>query len=423
MVDSQGNKGLRVAMLCVHSHPLGRLGTTDTGGMSVYICQVALELGKRGHVVDIFTRFNGLYSERTIDLSENVRLIQIKAGEKQPLSKLPLYFYLDEFIKGVDLFRDHGGLDYDIIHSHYWLSGWAGLWAQHHWSKPLVVTFHSIGVIKEKGIKNWNEPDLRLTCEKKLVAKCDLIISLTELEKQEIIQLCGGQLSNISVIQCGVDLDTFIPMNKKKARSALQIFDNKVNLLYVGRIDPLKGLGRLLSAAALLKKRLNFRLFIVGGDDPPGQEEERLVEMARNLGIEECVIFSGRVPQKDLPLYYSAADVFVFPSQYESFGLAGLEALACGTPIVATNVGVFSQILTEDFIGSLVFGSELEHLVVKIEEVSARSRNTRNQANQIRNAVTQYSWSQVAKSLCSEYKRLVQPNHVEVKDSAASKSG
>ncbi|MEN8230884.1 MAG: glycosyltransferase [Bacteroidota bacterium] len=413
MTRLQDRRHLHIAMFCVHSHPLGRLGTTDTGGMSVYIRQVAFELGEKGHQVDIFTRFNGLYDEEILELSENVRLIQVEAGGKRSLNRLSLYAHLDDFIKGVEAFRLQSGMAYDVIHSHYWLSGLAGLWAQNHWLKPLVITFHTVGEVKKKLSPDFNDPKIRLMSERELMKSCDLVIALTEFEKQEIIRLFDVPQSKISVIPCGVNLETFYPVDKMGVRKYLGMPGNEMDLLYVGRIDPMKGLDRLLEAVALLKQKIYCRLLIIGGDDSPCQEQDHLTQMARNLNIEECVTLAGSLSQQELPHYYSAADVFVFPSYYESFGLAGLEALACGTPVVATNVGAYSQLLTNPIAGRTVLDSSPESLAEKIEEVFIAGKKCHIQSGVIRNTVKQYTWKRVVDSLHLEYLRLVRANHTK----------
>ncbi|MEN8141371.1 MAG: glycosyltransferase [Thermodesulfobacteriota bacterium] len=410
-LPQDGPRKMRIAMFCVHSHPLGRLGTTDTGGMSVYIRQIAYELGKSGHQVDIFTRFTGLHAEKMLQLSENVRLIQLKAGEKKPLNRLALHACLAEFIKGVESFRLESKVDYDLIHSHYWLSGLAGLWAQKHWSRPLVITFHTVAAVKKKLAADSQDPKIRLTHEKELMQSCDLVVALTEFERQEISQLCAGQQANIAVIPCGVDLERFSPLAKMAARQGLGLADNERVLLYVGRIDPLKGLDRLLAAVALLQQNASWRLIIVGGDESPGQEERHLREMTRKLNIEECVTLAGSQAQQDLPRYYSAADLFVSPSYYESFGLTGLEALACGTPVVASNVGVFPQLLANRFVGRVRVNASPESLAAKIKELFMAGEKGNIPAGLIRNTVKGYSWRRVAQSLHWDYLGLVRANN------------
>ena len=403
-----GRQKTHLAMFCLHSHPLGNLGTKETGGMSVYICHLALELGKLGYFVNIFTLFNGLYHKKIMILGNNVRLIHITVHNNSPLNQQAVYSNVEEFIKGVEDYRSRTGITYDIIHSHYWLSGLVGLRVQKKWSKPHVITFHTICAIRKKIAPDSNTSDFRLRCEKELVNGCNLVVALTNQEKKNIRQLFKCLSSKISVIGCGVDLVTFSPVDKRKARKALGVSDSEMMLLYVGRIDPMKRVDRLLGAAALLNKEVLCKVFIVGGDRKPGPEQRKLYEMAEKLNIKDRLFFPGSLPQKILPLYYSGADVFIYPSAYESFGLAGLESLACGTPVLATEVGVFPQILTGRVNGRLLFDVNSKLVVKKTREVLAQCRGTKNVTEKIRNSIKEYTWARAARAMSSEYERLIQ---------------
>jgi len=201
-------------------------------------------------------------------------------------------------------------------------------------------------------------------------------------------------------------------MNRKDARRRIGLQDEENILLYVGRIDPMKGVDRLLAAAALLKDRMRFKLLIIGGDDSPQYEQKRLHDMVRTLGIEESVIFAGSLPQEELPLYYSAADVFALPSHYESFGLVGLESLACGTPVVAPDVGVYPQILNGGLTGRLAPNTRPESIAEKIAEVLSGRKDGENLPNEIRKSVIRFTWTGVADALIAEYRRLIKRNGV-----------
>ena len=405
-------ENLNIAMLCVHSYPKGQLGTTDTGGMSVYICETARELGKRGHRVDIYTRSYGPGQEGVITMDENVRLIHIKAGEDRHLTRNSLYPHLEKFIEGMETFRRKTGLRYDLAHSHYWLSGCAGRWARDSWSVPHVINFHTVGAAENMFSPGPAEPELRLIREKELVENCDCVISPTEREKKEIIKFYDGDPSKIAVIDCGVNLDLFRPVNRKDALRRIGFQTEEKILLYVGRVDPMKGVDRLLAAAALLKGRVQFKLMIIGGDDPPRREQKRLQDMVQRLGIGESVIFAGSLPQEELPFYYSAADVFVLPSHYESFGMVGLESLACGTPVVATDVGVYPEILNGGLTGRLAPGGRPDSIAEKISEVLSWRKNGENLPREIRKAVNRFTWTNVAEALIAEYTRLIERKDV-----------
>lgn len=398
---------LHIAMLSVHSCPVGELGTKDTGGMSVYIRELARELGMRGHLVDAYTRFHDLRDSQIIDLGDNTRLIHIKAGENGHMSKMDIYPYLSDFTSSLEEFRKRDGREYDLVHSHYWLSGRVGRWVQRLWDVPHIMMFHTLGEVKRAIGVGDNEPKLRLATEKGLVDHCNRIIAATEGEKKELIQYYDAAPETISVVPCGVNLELFKPVDKRYARQQLDLDREEDIILYVGRIDPLKGIDRLLLAKAYLQNTKKFKLIIIGDNSNRQPELQRLSWMSQNLGIQDSVIFAGRVEQEDLPLYYSAADVFVLPSYCESFGLVALESLACGTPVVATKVGGIESIIHEGQNGHLVSGDIPRSIADKIADLLSNPRDRVNSPEAIRDSVKEYCWANVADALIEEYRIML----------------
>ncbi len=400
-------KPLNIAMLSVHSCPVGELGTKDTGGMSVYIRELARELGMRGHFVDAYTRFHDLRDSQIIELGENTRLIHIKAGENDHMPKMDIYPHLSDFTSSLEEFRKRDGRDYDLVHSHYWLSGRVGRWVQRLWGVPHIMMFHTLGEVKKAIGVGDDEPKLRLATEKGLVENCDRIIAATEGEKKELIQYYNAVPETIGVVPCGVNLELFKPVDKKYARQQLDLDREENIVLYVGRIDPLKGIDRLLLARAYLQNKKEFKLIVIGDNNNLQPELQRLTWMSQNLGIQDSVIFAGRVEQEDLPLYYSAADVFVLPSYCESFGLVALESLACGTPVVATKVGGIESIIHEGQNGHLVKGDVPRSIANKIALLLSNPRDRVNSPDAIRESVTDYCWANVADALIEEYRAML----------------
>jgi len=398
---------LKIAMLSVHSCPVGELGTKDTGGMSVYIRELARELGMRGHFVDAYTRFHDLRDSQIIELGENTRLIHIKAGENGHMPKMDIYPHLSDFTSFLEEFRKRDGRDYDLVHSHYWLSGRVGRWVQRLWGVPHIMMFHTLGEVKKAIGVGDDEPKLRLATEKGLVENCNRIIAATEGEKRELIQYYNAVPENIGVVPCGVNLELFKPVDKKYARQQLDLDREENIILYVGRIDPLKGIDRLLLAGAYLQNKKKFKLIVIGDNNNLQPELQRLTWMSRNLGIQDSVIFAGRVEQENLPLYYSAADVFVLPSYCESFGLVALESLACGTPVVATKVGGIESIIHEGQNGYLVTGNVPRSIAKKIAVLLSNPRDLVNSPDAIRASVTEYCWANVADALIEEYRTML----------------
>ncbi|MEX1329468.1 MAG: glycosyltransferase [Desulfobacterales bacterium] len=396
-----GNKQLRIAMLSIHSNPIGELGTNDTGGMSVYIRELARELGKRGHRIDVFTRLQNGRHQPVVDLFENVRLIHLGIPNNGQLSRLALYPYLPDFFKSMENFRSREGIVYDLIHSHYWLSGRLGNWAQERWNQPHLAMLHTLGEVKNRTGVGRPEPELRIAAEKQLVKNCHRILAPTDREKDNLIRYYGVCGEKIGVVPCGVNMDLFNPQDKQATRKQLGFDPDDSILLYVGRFEPLKGIEGLLEAISHLKRYRRLRLVLVGGDGSEAPESRRLKRKVANLGIEDKVLFAGRVDQRDLPPYYSSADALVISSHYESFGLVGLEALACGRPVVSTPVGAMETLIDQSQTGYVVSDTRSRSLATGIQSIIANPNLTR--ADEIRKSVLKYSWSNVAAAILMEY--------------------
>ena len=392
---------LRIAMLSVHSSPMGELGTKDTGGMSVYVRELARGLGNCGHVVDIYTRLNGSRQKQIVSLYENVRLIHLKAGENGQMNKLALYGHLDEFFKELERFRTRESLHYDLVHSHYWLSGRVGKWAQERWEVPHVFMFHTISAVKNSTVGSEKEPELRTATEKHLAKNCHRLLVATDKERGHLMRHYGACPETIGVVPCGVNLNLFRPGDRAQARQKLGFAQDESIVLFVGRFAPLKGIDRLMEAVYRLQHHQRLRLIIVGGDGSDAPEFQRFQKLARNFGIEDGVTFVGRIEQDNLPAYYSAADVLVVPSYYESFGLVALEALASGTPVVATRVGAMENILIEGTTGHVVSNGSPRLLAKGIEKLISGSNGL--SAHEVRASVLRFSWANVASAMIDQY--------------------
>jgi D-inositol-3-phosphate glycosyltransferase len=400
---------LTIAMLCIHSSPTGDLGTRDTGGMSVYVSELARELGRRGNRVDIYTQARAAQA-RVREIGNNVRLVHLSIGNAGQVPKEALYPHLVYFYEALEAFRAHQHIRYDVIHSHYWLSGCLGLLAQKHWQIPHVTMFHTLGAVKNSTGVGAPESELRLTVERQLAGQCTSIIVGAQREKQHLMRYYQAPERRIEVIPCGVNLDRFQPCARKTARHELGFLPEEKLVLYVGRFDPLKGLDRLLAAIACLRHEPRLRLVVVGGDDRQKPEALRLRSMAEKLGVYDKVTFAGRVDQEKLPLYYSAADVTVIPSYYESFGLVVLESLACGTPVVATPVGDMEHILSEPGLGLVVKDPSARSLAGGIERFFQDGCRQQVKPDIIRSAVLAYGWPSVASAMLNKYREVIRSN-------------
>ena len=399
-------KQLKVAMISVHSCPVGKLGGRDTGGMNVYVVELARELGRKGHVVDIYTRVHQPEHEQLVSLGQNVRLIHLEAIRDEEMPKIAIYSYLQRFTCGVQDFRKCNNLDYDLIHSHYWLSGLVGMQLRTWWHIPHVVMFHTLGAAKNSVGIGEDEPELRIESEREVVNNCERIIAATDREREELIQHYGASPQKIAIIPCGVNLELFKPVDKEIARKELSLDHEKVILL-VGRIEPLKGLGQMFRASTHITGKEAPRLMIVGGDEHSQGEVHALQEMARELHIEDQVTFIGSVPQETLPLFYSAADVCVMPSYYESFGMVALESLACGTPIVATDVGGMRRIIRRSETGRIVSDNSPRHLASNISDLLSQTEEQEQHIEMRRAIMAEFSWANIADTMLQEYDRIL----------------
>lgn len=397
---------LRIAVLSVHSCPLGKLGSRDTGGMSVYIRELARELGGRGVSVDVYTRAHDPEEDRIVHLGQNVRVIHLQLGQVEPVNKLALYADLPDFACSVEGFRQRNGLRYDLVHSHYWLSGLVGQHLRGWWRVPHVTMFHTLGAAKNAIGVGEDEPELRLVNEGELAGSCDRIIAATGNEKADLVAYYGAPPDRIGVVPCGVNLELFRPLDRETARRRVGLNGESV-VLYVGRVEPLKGLDRLLMAVPRLHGVRYLRAVVVGGDDDDGGEVERLRTLSRLLGIGAVVDFVGIVRQEELPLYYSAADLCIVPSYYESFGLVALESLACGTPVVATKVGGMDGVIRHGRNGYLVRDNSPESLAGGIAAVLALPRAVDEPPGSVRASVAPFVWSNVADRIVREYSTLL----------------
>lgn len=393
---------LKLALLSVHSCPVGNLGGKDTGGMNVYVRELAYQLGQQGHIVDVYTRVHDPNDPQIVEIGQNARLIHLKAGEVEDIHKLLVYAYLPDFVCNLENFRRRHGLQYDLIFSHYWLSGWVGKLLQCWWNVPHTIMFHTLGAIKNILGIGEDEPDLRLDAERYLANDCHRIIASTEKEKEQLGTYYGVSPDRISVIPCGVNLDLFQPMGKDNARRHLGLNSDKV-ILFVGRIEPLKGIDLLLQAMNYLKDTLNLRLIIIGGDARSQYEMERVKRIYQDLNIQHPVTFQELVKQERLPYYYSAADVCVIPSYYESFGMVALEALACGTPVVTTRVGNMENIIRQGETGYVVDDNSPRELADKISLLLSRPNISTQYINSMRASLVKYSWQNIAQMIIKEF--------------------
>lgn len=348
-------------MLVVHSNPLAEPGEGDAGGMTVYVRQMAHSLAQRGIEVDIFTRRDSNTTPDEVNLRPGVRVLQIAAGDPG-LSKENLPAHLPEFTANLLHKVKRMGIEYDVVHSHYWLSGKVASIVSKSWSVPFVHTFHTLGREKNRSRRPGDrlEPEGRLAGESRVIADACAIVASTPEERRSLLELYSAHPERIHLIPPGVDHEVFRPGDGQAAKRQLGLAGKKV-MLFVGRLQPLKAADVAVQALWHLTdwQRLSLdevRLVIVGGasGDSGHGELERLKQRVEDLGLQGSVQFVPAQPHDTLPTYYRAADVCLVPSYTESFGLVALEAQASGLPVVASSVGGLRSIVRHGQTGFLV---------------------------------------------------------------------
>ena len=395
----------RLAILSFHGCPVARLGEKDTGGMNVYVLQLTREFARKGIEVDVFTRYHDPDDPKIVELEDGARVIHLKAGSYEA-AKEDLFDYIPEFLSELYSFQKAEGTTYDLVHSHYWLSGRVGMTLSRTWNIPHVATFHTLAQTKLRARVGEREPARRSKVESLVMRDADAIIVSTEEEKQDAVRLYDAHPQKIKVIPAGVNLDTFKPVNQSIARQRVGIHEKKI-ILYVGRIEPLKGIDVLLEAAALLDGSDDIRVLIVGGSPENDAELDRLKALTTELGIESMVTFTGAIKQNKLPDYYSAADVFVLPSHSESFGLAALEAMACGAPVVVSRVGGLKTFIDNGETGYLVPWRCPESFVQRLEMLLANPLLREAMGRAARAKALQMGWGHAADRMLGFYSSLL----------------
>ncbi|QZA08276.1 D-inositol-3-phosphate glycosyltransferase [Mycolicibacter heraklionensis] len=410
----------RVALLSVHTSPLAQPGTGDAGGMNVYVLQSALHLARRGVSVEVFTRATSSVDPPVQHVAPGVLVRNVVAGPFEGLDKNDLPTQLCAFAAGVlRAEAAHEPGYYDVVHSHYWLSGQVGWLAADRWAVPLVHTAHTLAGVKNAALAAGDapEPPLRTVGEQQVVDAADRLIVNTDDEAQQLVDLHEADPRRIDVAHPGVDLEVFRPGDKRAARAALGLSVGEPIVAFVGRIQPLKAPDILLRAAAKLP---GVRVVVAGG--PSGSsglaEPGGLVRLAAELGTSDRVTFLPPQSREDLAMLFQAADLVAVPSYSESFGLVALEAQACGTPVVAAAVGGLPVAVRDGVTGRLVDGHGIEAWTTALDELLRLGSGPRGWAMR-RAAVShaaQFSWERTVDAQLASYTHAIE-------DFAAARGG
>lgn len=408
----------RVALITVHASPLALLGSRKAGGMNVYIRELARELGERGIEVDIYTRRTS-DDQLEIDYSigKNVRVIHIVSGGVRTLGPDDIYTHLSEFAAGMIAFATRAAINYDIIYSHYWLSGWVANKLREVWGTPFVHMFHTLGQMKNRIQATGPSilPDTRITVETRVMDWADAVIAATPAEHAQLLWLYRGDRRKIHIVSPGVNLERFRPVAPDVARQQLGIDEQTKLLLFVGRIEPLKAVDTVLHALAILKETDqpefdDIRFVVIGGspDDPHDAETQRLIALTEELDLSQHVQFLGARAQESLPLYYGAATSLIVPSDYESFGMVALEAMASGTPVIASEVGGLAFLVRDGETGYLVPSRDPHQLAERILRVVSNTDQYSRMRAAAANLALHYAWSVIADQLLDIFSSVLQ---------------
>lgn len=412
----------RVAMISLHTSPLDQPGTGDAGGMNVYVLELSKRLAERNLEVEIYTRATSSALPPIVEAAPGVRVHHVLAGPFEGLAKDELPGQLCTFTR--HLLRAEAGHEqgwFDLIHSHYWLSGQSGALLRDRWSVPLAHTMHTMAKVKNRLLADGDtpEPASRVLGEQQVVDAADMLIANTDLEAKQLIELYDADPGRVEVIHPGVDLSMFSPRPQRAARARLGIPADALVPMFVGRIQPLKAPDVLLRAVALLLERdpsLRSRLVVpvVGGPSGSGLEHpEAMATLASSLGIDDVVRFVPPVSREELVDWYAAATAVVVPSFNESFGLVAIEAQAVGTPVVAAAVGGLTTVVRDGITGLLIDGHDPEDYARAIERLAAPAYRSRL-ASAAGEHARGFAWERTAEETLRGYHKAARSLRLEL---------
>ncbi|MDJ0796460.1 MAG: glycosyltransferase family 1 protein [Calothrix sp. MO_167.B12] len=404
-----------IALISVHGDPAIEIGKEEAGGQNVYVRHVGESLAQLGWQVDMFTRRVNLEQDKIVNHHPNCRTIRLEAGSTEFVPRDHIFGHLPEFVDNFLEFQQENGITYPLVHTNYWLSGWVGRQLQEMQGSKQIHTYHSLGVVKYNTTqKRPAIANTRLAIEKQVLERAETVVATSPQEKEHMRSLVSGK-GNIDVIPCGTNIQLFGGVDKQSARAQLGIDPQTKVVLYVGRFDPRKGIETLVRAVGKsgLRQSQNIQLIIGGGSRPghsDGNERDRIEQIVTELGMGEMTQFAGRLSQKVLPIYYTAADVCVVPSHYEPFGLVAIEAMASGTPVVASDVGGLQFTVVNEETGLLAPPQDADAFAVAIDRILNNPQWRDRLGVAARKRVeSKFSWDGVAAQLSELYMQILQP--------------
>lgn len=407
---------MKICMISFHSCPYSLLGGEGTGGMSVYLRELSAALTQiPGIKVDIFTRIQRPDLRGVKDISQDLRLVHLKGGPESIFDRRHLYDFLPEFTNNLVRFIQEEDTRCDLIYTHYWLSGVIGVWLKHKLDLPFVHMYHTLSTLKNKSLDDEEEHPKRSIVEEGLCFVSDAIVSSTWDERQSLIKTYGTSPSKVRMIYPGINKQLFHPCPSLNVTDELRGGGHEKLLLFVGRIEPVKGLMTVIHALSSLKRSHRdlyeqLKLVVVGGgqekDLRQNKEYRRIIKSAAEEKVDDRVVFLGSKNQQELKHYYTAADVLLVPSLYESFGLVIIEALACGTPVIASQIGDMSMIVKKGQNGFLFQPDDPFSLASSLETFFSHQTRLLNRNRISRDATKNFSWENTARETYQLFSRL-----------------
>jgi D-inositol-3-phosphate glycosyltransferase len=403
-----------VAVIAAHACPYSEVGGAENGGMSVYVREVTEALARRGVRSVVFTRKEYESAPSELDVPEGCHLVHVSAGPEMPLDKSGLFYHLPDFYRQVSQWARDNDSDFDLVHSHYWLSGWLGRRLGQLWGVPWVHMAHTLGRVKDRDRPEGaaRESDQRIAVELEIVRSGNRLIAPTPQEVEDLAYLYGADRSCIDVVPLGVDLQRFQPRDAGPLRKRLGLAENERVILFTGRLERLKGVETAIRALPLLPAGAGpRRLLVAGADSSNGlheaggfvSERARLEALTVELGVADEVTFLGAIQHQELPLYYSLADVCAVPSYSESFGLVALEAQACGTPVIASRVGGLAHVVVDGQTGFTIRAHDPAAYAARLGELLGdEPLRTRMGSSAVEHA-RRYTWDATASRLLEVY--------------------
>ncbi|MBW8012919.1 MAG: glycosyltransferase family 1 protein [Chloroflexi bacterium] len=413
---------MRIAILSYHTCPLATLGGKDTGGMNVYVRELTCHLGKMGISADVYTRSQDEHVPHVIhDLGYGNRVVHIPAGPELPLPKNELVDHLDSFAEGIRSFAASKSLKYDLIHSHYWMSGIIARELKSTWNIPVVHMFHTLGLMKNRIAREGeHEGDYRVRGERDVLKIADKVVVSTVAELSQLQWLYEVKTDRVVIVPPGVDLSHFYPIPADEAKEFIGMEPDRDLILFVGRIEPLKGIDTLIRAVSQMQEvgvldDHDLSLWIIGGiaddsEETMSNEVNRLQNLCDQLGLKDFIKFLGKRSQDSLPYYYSAAHIVVVPSHYESFGMVALEAMACGTPVVASQVGGLAYLVQDGVTGYHVPDQDPEALSKRLTTLLEDRELNLQMGSEGVEVAKDYGWGSIALKIKDVFEEVIREN-------------